>query len=104
MASSDFVEVDRWLGRTSESLDPASMRYRARMAEEFAGDCAGCCFRGQASKVCKEASALAVRAGMKDCDDRDTVTGCTFVYILIPVDNRQLIVEGAERPAPRNPE
>ncbi len=102
MAGADFIEVDRWLGRTSESLDPASMRYRSKLAAEDAGDCAGCCFRGQASKVCKEASALAVRAGLNDCDDRDTETKRTFVYVLVPIDDRQLIVEGAERPAPRN--
>lgn len=102
MADPDFIEVDRWLGRTSESLDPASMRYRVKPAAEGAGDCAGCCFRGQASKVCKEASALAVRAGMKDCDERDTETGRTFVYSVLLIDDRQLIVEGAERPASCN--
>lgn len=89
MAGPHLVDLHGWLGG-AEPLDPASMQYRARLAPDDAGPCSGCVFRGQRSKVCKEAGALAVRAGMPDCDDIDAATGRTFVYALVPLDLRQL--------------
>lgn len=101
MAGMNMIALDDWLG-TTEPIDPTAMHYRAKLAAEDAGACAGCCFRGQLSKVCKAASAAAVRAGLPDCDDVDRETGRTFVYVLIPIDPRQAIIEGAEH-APTKP-
>lgn len=89
MTTPHLVDVTQWLGQGAAPLDPASMQYRAKPAAEGAGDCAGCCFRGQTSKVCKAASAAAVRANMPDCDDRDSETGRSFVYVLVQIDPRQ---------------
>ena len=68
-----------------EPLDPATMRYKAAAAIPDRPDCSGCVFRGQRSKVCKEATRLALRAGLPDCDDG-------YVYQLIEVDPRQLTI------------
>lgn len=89
MAGPHLVEVSQWVGVDAAPLDPAAMQYRAALAVAGAGDCAGCCFKGQASKVCKAACAAAVRAGMPDCDERDTATGRTFIYVLVQIDPRQ---------------
>lgn len=103
MGRQHYVDVVRWLDQSAPPLDPASMRYRAAPAAKDAGDCAGCCFRGQHWSVCKESAASAVRAGMRDCDEHDTVTGREFVYVLVEIDARQLTVEGVgdAAPAPR---
>lgn len=79
IALSDFVGSD-------EPLDPASMRFKAVAALAGRPDCAGCTFRGQRSKVCKEATRLALRADLPDCDDG-------YIYVPIAVDPRQLIIE-----------
>lgn len=76
IALSDFVGSD-------EPLDPASMRFTSRPTS--VNSCQGCVFRGQRSKVCKEATRLALRAGMPDCDDG-------YVYVPIVVDPRQLVI------------
>lgn len=90
MPAPHLVEVAQWLGQDAAPLDPAAMQYRARPAAAGAGDCSGCCFKGQASKVCKAACVAAVRASMPDCDDRDSETGRTFIYQLVQLDPRQL--------------
>ncbi|WP_267690960.1 hypothetical protein [Massilia antarctica] len=91
-----FVEVHRWLGQVSAPLDPAAMQFRAKLAAVGAGDCAGCLFRGQAAKVCEAAARAAQLAGLKDCDERDTETGRTFVYTLAALDPRQLAIDSGE--------
>ncbi len=78
-ALADLVGMD-------EPLDPATMRYKASAAIPDRPDCSGCVFRGQRSKVCKEATRLALRADLPDCDDG-------FVYVAIPVDPRQLTID-----------
>lgn len=92
-----LVEVDRWLGNDAPPLDPSAMQFRAVLSAKDAGDCAGCVFRGQASKVCKAAAIAAQRAGIKDCDERDDETGRTFVYTLTKLDPRQLPIPGAQQ-------
>lgn len=89
MAGVPMVDLHGWLGG-AEPLDPSSMQYRARLAPEGLNNCSGCIFRGQRSKVCKEAGAAAVRAGQPDCDDQDPETRRTYIYQLVPVDARQL--------------
>lgn len=89
MPAPHLVEVAQWLGQDAAPLDPAAMQYRAKPAAPGAGDCAGCCFKGQASKVCKAACSAAVRADLPDCDDRDSETGRTWVYVLAQADPRQ---------------
>jgi hypothetical protein len=91
-----LVAVDEWLGTGAAPLDPATMQYRARVADKDTGDCAGCLFRGQASKVCKAAAIAAQRAGINDCDDRDAETGRSFVYVLIKTDPRQMRIDNGE--------
>lgn len=93
MSTTHLVDVARWLGQGAAPLDPTTMRYRAAPAREDAGDCAGCVFRGQKFKVCEAAAAAAQRAGMPDCEDRDTETKRTFIYVSIPIDPRQAVIE-----------
>lgn len=91
-----MTDINDWLGRRDPAeLDPERMQYQARLAAEDARDCAGCVFKGQHSKVCKAASAAAVRAGMNDCDDIDSATRRSFIYVLVAMDPRQqTLVEG----------
>ncbi len=78
IALSDFVGSD-------DPIDPASMRFKAVAALAGRPDCSGCAFRGQRSKVCKEATRLALRADLPDCDEG-------FIYVPIVVDPRQLTI------------
>lgn len=88
-----MVSVWDWLGRPDpHHLAPAAMRYRAKVASAGKGDCAGCLFKGQVAAVCGEAGRLAQLAGMPDCDDRDTETGRTYIYVALALDPRQLDV------------
>ena len=91
-----YVDVNRWVGQDAEPLDPAAMQFGARLAPADAGDCSGCLFRGQKSKVCMAAGAAARRAGLPDCEDQDAETGRTFVYHQIKNDPRQMriVTEG----------
>lgn len=91
-----LVAVDEWLGRRAAPLEPSSMEFRARLAAEGAGDCAGCIFRGQASTVCKAAAAAAQLAGLQDCDEREAGTSRTYVYYEIKTDPRQMRIETGE--------
>lgn len=65
----------------AEPLDPASMRFTVKVATS----CRGCLFSGQRSSVCHQASAVAVRADLPDCD-------AGFVYVALAVDPRQLTI------------
>lgn len=94
MSSSRYVAVDRWVGQNAAPLDPAVMQFRARLADEGARDCAGCCFKGQNWRVCVAAAALAAKAGMVDCDQRDEKTGRSFIYVVPLADVRQMSIEG----------
>jgi hypothetical protein len=102
MAGLNGIALSDWLG-DAEPLDPATMQYRAapaavRVARNDPNPergCNGCIFKGQKSKVCVQAGQLARLAGFPDCEDRDVDTDKTFVYLLVPIDPRQLIVEGA---------
>jgi len=78
VALSDIVGTD-------DPLDPATMRYKAAAAIPDRPDCSGCVFRGQRSKVCKEAARLALRAGLPDCDSG-------HIYVAVPIDSRQLTI------------
>jgi hypothetical protein len=79
------IEIASWLGRRDdEELEPTAMRYSASPCNS----CHGCLFDGQASKVCRKASHAAIRAVLPDCDDG-------FIYVAVPVDARQLSLEGA---------
>lgn len=59
------------------------------IAEEVRGRaCKKCLFRDESFKTCTEMAALAVRAGMPDCDD-PCRKGWTIIYQLAPLDPRQ---------------
>lgn len=88
MATPHLVEVAQWLGQGAAPLDPNSLQFKSKLAG-ISGGCKGCCFRYQNSSICKAASAAAVRANMPDCDDRDSETGRSFVYVLVQIDPRQ---------------
>ncbi len=75
------------LGGCDEPLNPGGIRFMARSAAP--GSCAGCIFSGQRASVCREATRVALRACMPDCDDG-------FVYVAYPVDPRQTVIEGCE--------
>lgn len=92
MTSLRLVEVAQWLGQDAAPLDPATMQYRARPTSEGAAQCSGCLFKGQRASVCMVACAAAVRAGLPDCDERDSETGRTFIYTLVQVDPRQVSI------------
>jgi hypothetical protein len=82
-------------------LDPSTMQYRATPAKVWIARndkkperaCSGCLFKGQKSKVCVQAGQLACLAGFPDCEERDTESDKTFIYIPIPIDERQLTIE-----------
>lgn len=103
MSTLNAVAIADWLG-SAEPLDPAVMQYRAAPAAVRVAPndpkperaCAGCAFKGQKSKVCVQAGQLARLAGFEDCEDRDVETGKTFIYVTVPTDPRQIVVEGAE--------
>jgi len=78
VALSDIVGTD-------DPLDPATMLYKAAAAIPDRPDCSGCIFRGQRSKVCKEATRFALRASLPDCDDG-------VIYVAVPIDSRQLTI------------
>lgn len=92
-ALSDLVGQD-------EPVDPSQIQFRAvpalvwapRKDEHPDRACRGCLFKGQKSKVCVQAGQVARLASMPDCEERDTETDKTFIYIAIPVDERQLTV------------
>lgn len=88
------VDLARWLGNDAPPLDPAAMQYRAVPATGV-DPCTACIFKGQKSKVCIAAGNAARLARMPDCEDRDTATGRTFVYVLTKLDPRQLPIPGA---------
>jgi len=90
-----LVAVDEWLGNDAPPLDPAAMQFRAVAATGVDG-CTGCAFKGQKSKVCTAAGAAARLARIPDCEERDTETGRTFVYVLIKTDPRQMRIETGE--------
>lgn len=90
-----LVAVDEWLGTGAAPLDPAAMQYRA-VAATGVDPCTGCLFKGQKSKVCIAAGTLARLAGMPDCEESDTATGRTFVYVLIKTDPRQMRIATGE--------
>lgn len=86
----------------AEPLDPYAMQFRAKTALVWVSKrealqseraCNGCVFKGQRAKVCVQAGQLARLAGMKDCEDRDTESDMTFIYVTIPIDTRQLTIE-----------
>ena len=87
---------------SAEALDPSEMQYRAKTALVWVSKrealqseraCNGCIFKGQRAKVCVQAGLLARLAGQHDCEERDTVSDMTFIYQLIPIDERQLTIE-----------
>lgn len=65
----------------AEPLEPSAMRFTVKVATS----CRNCLFDGQRASVCHQASAVAVRASLPDCDDG-------FVYVAVPVDPRQLTI------------
>ena len=109
MSSLNAVAISDWLG-SAEPLDPATMRYRAAPAALWVARndnkperaCSGCIFKGQKSKVCVQAGQLARLSNQPDCEERDVETDKTFIYVSVPVDPRQSIIEGAEH-APTKP-
>jgi len=57
-ALSDLVGQD-------DPVEPAAMLFVSKPGNS----CRGCLFKGQRTKVCREANRLAVLAGFKDCDE-----------------------------------
>lgn len=93
-----FTSVVYWLGgRDADQLAPAAMQYRAKLASTSKGGCAGCLFKGQAAAICGEAGRLAKLAGMPDCEEKDSETGRTFIYVALELDPRQLDVVDSAR-------
>lgn len=86
---SALVAVTDWLGLRGDALEPAAMLFVAVERDGKAGDCRGCTFRHQRVAVCREACALAIRAGQKDCDS-PTDPGKRIIYVALPNDPRQL--------------
>lgn len=67
-----------------EKLDPALMDITTKPGQA----CRNCIFQRQRVSVCNEAVALAVRAGMGNCDNEDVI------YVKRETDPRQLKIEG----------
>ena len=75
-------------------VDPATLQFKAIAARKHRS-CSGCLFDGQRVKVCREACEIAKRAGLADCDDIDPATNKSHIYVIRPIDPRQLsITEG----------
>jgi len=66
----------------AEPVDPSQMRFTTK----HGASCHACIFKGQRAAVCREASRLAVLAGLEDCDRE-------VVYVPLPIDTRQLTIE-----------
>lgn len=66
----------------ADPLEPAAIRFTVKVATS----CRGCLFAGQRASVCHQASAVAVRADLPDCDSG-------FVYVTVPIDPRQLTID-----------
>lgn len=64
-----------------DPIEPAMMRFTTKAAKS----CRGCLFEGQRSRVCKEATRIALRAGLADCDEG-------HVYVAVLIDKRQLTI------------
>jgi len=76
-----LVKLDKWRGRRDEQeLEPEVMQFTERAA---VNKCRGCVFDGQWSKVCKKAGVVAVRSGLRDCEDG-------VIYVAKEQDPRQL--------------
>jgi hypothetical protein len=75
------VNLERWRGRRDATeLEPEMMQFTQRAAVR---GCRGCVFNGQWSTVCKRAGVVAVRAGLRDCED-------DVIYVASKIDVRQL--------------
>lgn len=85
---SALVAVADWLGLRGGVLEPAAMLFVAVDRDGKADTCNGCLFRHQRAAVCREACALAIRAGQKDCDS-PTDPGKRIIYVAPPNDPRQ---------------
>ena len=78
-----LVKLESWRGRRDDQeLDPEAMQFGERAA---VNKCRGCVFDGQWSKVCMKAAKVAVRAGLRDCDDG-------FIYTEVQQYPRQLVL------------
>lgn len=76
-----LVKLDKWRGhRDEQELEPEAMQFTERAATR---NCAGCVFDGQWAKVCKKAGAVALRAGLRDCEDG-------VIYVAVQQDPRQM--------------
>ena len=65
----------------------AELRFTAKEATD--GACKGCLFGDCVSKVCYDACAAAVAAGLPDCDDR-APSGSNYIYVQATDDERQM--------------
>lgn len=78
----------KWEGETATPVMPAEIRFKATAAPEQ-GECDGCIFCGQLSKVCFQAADIAVANGDIDCDQL-LPDGRSVIYVLDKSDPRQL--------------
>lgn len=86
------MEWEAWSrhGLDEFAMEPAELRYMAKVTRAGWKDCTGCMFKGQRMAVCHEASRVAILAGMVDCDARDPETGRTHIYQRVKLDPRQV--------------
>lgn len=66
----------------ADPLDPSQMRFTTKPAKS----CHGCLFASQRSSVCRQASFVATRANLADCDEG-------VIYVALPSDPRQLTID-----------
>lgn len=77
-----LVSLDRWVGKRGDPLEPEKINFTTKPAKS----CHGCMFDDQHYEVCNRACDVADLAGMPLCEDG-------YVYVLRPVDPRQLSIE-----------
>lgn len=80
-----YIALIDFIGpRDAQVLDPAALDFTAK---PWSKGCRTCEFNGQWSVVCNQAVALALKAGLPNCE-------AGYVYVPRERDQRQLLIEG----------
>lgn len=82
-------------------MDPARILFRQQERRLVDDDdnrglnCHGCLFNRQPARVCRAATAEAMKRGLRDCDAVDQF-GEVVIYVAADVDPRQISIFGSD--------
>lgn len=91
----EFIAINKWLNRSSESIDPREIRFKAVVARPV---CKGCLFERESVAICNAAVAIAKENGFPDCDDQ-AQDGGRYIYVVDKSDPRQMRITRSEAAA-----